>query len=67
MRAERADRVGRLRVDSVLVRAEREGVPRDEESPREGRSPEVTYDVVVIGAGQAGLAMGYFLSKDETS
>ena len=35
-----------------------------EESPREqGRSPEATYDVVVIGAGQAGLAMGYFLKQ----
>ena len=33
------------------------------ESPREGRSSEVTYDVVVIGAGQAGLAMGYFLEQ----
>jgi putative flavoprotein involved in K+ transport len=35
-----------------------------EESPHEqGRSPEVTHDVVVIGAGQAGLAMGYFLKQ----
>ncbi|HKI22791.1 MAG TPA: NAD(P)/FAD-dependent oxidoreductase [Gaiellaceae bacterium] len=35
-----------------------------EESPHEqGRSPEATYDVVVIGAGQAGLAIGYFLKQ----
>jgi putative flavoprotein involved in K+ transport len=34
-----------------------------EESPHEGRSPEATYDVVVIGAGQAGLAMGYYLRQ----
>jgi putative flavoprotein involved in K+ transport len=35
-----------------------------EESPHEqGRSPEATYDVVVIGAGQAGLAIGYFLQR----
>lgn len=35
-----------------------------EESPHEqGRSPEAMYDVVVIGAGQAGLAIGYFLKQ----
>src|SRR5215210_8892976 len=35
-----------------------------EELPREkGRSPEATYDLVVIGAGQAGLAIGYFLKQ----
>jgi putative flavoprotein involved in K+ transport len=35
-----------------------------EESPHEqGRSPEATYEVVVIGAGQAGLAIGYFLKR----
>ena len=35
-----------------------------EESPHEQRrSPEATYDVVVIGAGQAGLAMGHFLEQ----
>jgi putative flavoprotein involved in K+ transport len=34
------------------------------ESPHEqGPSPEATFDVVVIGAGQAGLAMGYFLKR----
>jgi putative flavoprotein involved in K+ transport len=33
------------------------------ESPHEGRSPAATYDVVVIGAGQAGLAIGYFLEQ----
>ena len=33
------------------------------ESAHEGRSPEATYDVVVIGAGQAGLAIGYFLEQ----
>ena len=33
------------------------------ESAHEGRSPEATYDVVVIGAGQAGLAIGYFLKR----
>ena len=33
------------------------------ESAREGRSPAATYDVVVIGAGQAGLAIGYFLKQ----
>jgi putative flavoprotein involved in K+ transport len=36
-----------------------------EESPHEqGLSPEATYDVVVIGAGQAGLAIGYFLTQE---
>lgn len=35
-----------------------------DESPHEqGRSPEATYDIVVIGAGQAGLAIGYFLRQ----
>jgi len=35
-----------------------------EESPHEqGRSPEAMYDVVVIGAGQTGLAIGYFLKQ----
>jgi putative flavoprotein involved in K+ transport len=35
-----------------------------EESPHEqGGSPQAVYDVVVIGAGQAGLAMGYFLEQ----
>ncbi|NDU78446.1 NAD(P)-binding domain-containing protein, partial [Actinomadura sp. DSM 109109] len=33
------------------------------ESAHQGRSPAATYDVVVIGAGQAGLAMGYFLEQ----
>ena len=33
------------------------------ESAHEGRSPAATYDVVVIGAGQAGLAIGYFLEQ----
>ena len=32
-------------------------------SPHGGRSPAATYDVVVIGAGQAGLAMGYLLEQ----
>jgi putative flavoprotein involved in K+ transport len=32
-------------------------------SPHGGRSPAATYDVVGIGAGQAGLAMGYFLAQ----
>jgi putative flavoprotein involved in K+ transport len=32
-------------------------------SPHGGRSPAATYDVVVIGAGQAGLAMGYFIEQ----
>jgi putative flavoprotein involved in K+ transport len=32
-------------------------------SPHGARSPAATYDVVVIGAGQAGLAMGYFLEQ----
>ena len=37
-----------------------------EESPHEqGRSPEATYDIVVIGAGQAGLAIGSFLKRQE--
>jgi len=35
-----------------------------EESPHErGASPEATHDGAVIGAGQAGLAMGYFLKR----
>jgi len=35
-----------------------------EESPHErGGSPEATHDGAVIGAGQAGLAMGYFLKR----
>jgi putative flavoprotein involved in K+ transport len=33
------------------------------ESAHEGRSPAATYNVVVIGAGQAGLAIGYFLEQ----
>lgn len=33
------------------------------ESAHEGRSPAATYDVAVIGAGQAGLAIGYFLEQ----
>jgi putative flavoprotein involved in K+ transport len=38
-----------------------------EESPHEqGRSPEARYDIVVIGAGQAGLAIGYFLKQGRT-
>jgi putative flavoprotein involved in K+ transport len=32
-------------------------------SPHGGRSPAATYEVVVIGAGQSGLAMGYFLEQ----
>ena len=47
----------------VLVRTERKAFLEMNESPHEGRSPEATYDVVVIGAGQAGLAMGYFLKQ----
>src|SRR5215211_1473147 len=35
-----------------------------EESPHErGGSPEASYEVTVIGAGQAGLTMGYFLER----
>src|SRR5215211_8567952 len=35
-----------------------------EESPHErGGSPEATHDGAVIGAGQAGLAMGYLLKR----
>ena len=37
-----------------------------EDSPHEqGRLPEARYDAVVIGAGQAGLAMGYVLKQQQ--
>ena len=40
---------------------------RSNEPPHEkGRSAKATYDVVVIGAGQAGLAIGYFLKQQGT-